>query len=393
MLGDILNTNSQYISQGCASNGLSIYYHTAVGDNPQRLATVFESALKRSDVILITGGLGPTKDDLTKEVVAKVLKAPLKLNWEWYRYIQKLFAKRQIKMPRNNIKQALIPIHGQILHNSNGTACGIYILAHGKHIYLLPGPPKEMVPMFKEQVLPRLLSLDLKSISSKVIKTYGIGESTLVALIDDLITTQSDPTIATLAKDDGIHIRITSSSNHNQISKLADKIEYRIKDYIWGYDQQTLNTLIIKKLIENKLSISMVESCTGGAISSLLTDTPGSSEVFMQSNVLYTEQSKALFLQCPLSEIPKGAIDQKLTNSLASKSKELCSTDIAFAITGAFGPTAPEGIEVGTTYMSITINNKLISLKSKLYGSRESIKQRAVIAALHLLYENLNKEF
>jgi len=393
LLGDIHNTNAQYLSQECASNGLNIYYHTAVGDNPKRLAAVFNTALKRSDIIIITGGLGPTKDDLTKEIISKVLKSPLKLNWVWYKYIQELFATRAIIMPRNNVKQALIPFCGQILHNGNGTACGIYILKHEKHIFLLPGPPKEMVPMFNLQVIPKLLQLNLNKITSKVIKTYGIGESTLVELIDDLISVQSDPTIATLAKNDGIHIRITSALNYHEITKIQSILERRVKKYIWGYDEQTLNMLIIKKLTENNLSISMVESCTGGAISSMLTDIPGSSSVFIQGSVLYTTHAKAMFLKCPLNEIPNEGIDGELTNSLALKAKELSSTDIGFAITGALGPTSPEGVEIGTTYMSIAIKDKIISKKNIYYGSRESIKQKTVIAALHLIHDILNKEF
>ncbi|QNO16495.1 competence/damage-inducible protein A [Alkalicella caledoniensis] len=394
LLGDIVNTNAQFISQKCAFIGLNIYYHTSVGDNSSRLATVLHSSLSRSDVIIITGGLGPTKDDLTKEVVAKVLNKPLKLNWQWYKTINKIFSKRATIMPSNNIKQALIPKGAEILTNKNGTACGIYINSHGKHLFLLPGPPREMFPMFEDKVLPKLFELEenLGRIHSRVIKTYGIGESALVEKIDDIITNQTDPTICTLAKNDGIHVRITTNTDQDKITKTLSTVEMRLKEYVWGYDDDSVNQLIVKTLKDKKLSVSTVESCTGGAIASSLTDVPGSASVYTEGTVLYTEQSKANFLHCSLTEIPQGGIEEQLTIKLAKRAKEVFSTSIAFAITGALGPTAPKGVEVGTIFMAIVLDNKIVSKEFKFYGSRENIKEKAILAALHLIYKNLNEE-
>ncbi|SHJ56353.1 nicotinamide-nucleotide amidase [Anaerobranca californiensis DSM 14826] len=385
LLGDIMNTNGKFISERLAKLGIDLYFQTVVGDNSERLATVFKTALKRSDLIIFTGGLGPTKDDLTKEVVAKTLKIPLILNYQCYQEIKGKFEKRGIVMPRNNIKQGLIPKGAMILPNPNGTAPGIYIQYNKKHIFLLPGPPRELQPMFLNSVENLLINYSDGQIISKIIKTYGIGESQLVRLIDDLLEEQSDPTIAPLAKVDGVHIRVTTKRNLSSLEKMVEIIQQRLKDYIWGYDDDQLGELIVERMINNNLSLSLIESCTGGAITSAITDIPGSSKVLEQSQILYTLKSKSEFLNCNIEDIPNSGIDFYLTEKLAKMSLEKTGTDLALAITGALGPTAPSGVEVGEIYISTVNNYKTITKKFNYYGTRENIKEKCVITALHQL--------
>ncbi len=347
LLGDILNTNTQYLSKQLAQLGVNIYYQISVGDNPKRLQEVVKNSLNRSDILIVTGGLGPTKDDITKETISKVLKLPLALNHSWLKEIRRLFKLRNVKMPSNNIKQALLPKGSKVLPNSNGTACGMYINVNDKHIFLLPGPPREMIPMFLEQVVPIISNLSLRIIISKVIKTYGIGESKLVEIIDDLIENQDDPTIATLAKPDGIHIRVTTNSHKNNIYGIVKVIEERLHGFVWGYDDIELNRKIITSMLDLNLTLSLVESCTGGAITSQLTDVPGSSRAIINGSVLYTPYSKAKFLDTSIDNINSEGIDLKLTEHLALASKSKFDTDLSLAITGALGPTAPKGVEIG----------------------------------------------
>ncbi|SES77560.1 competence/damage-inducible protein A [Anaerobranca gottschalkii] len=385
LLGDIINTNAKFISERLANLGIDLYYQTVVGDNSERLTTILKTALKRSNLIILTGGLGPTKDDLTKEVVAKTLKIPLILNYPCYQEIKRKFEKRGIYMPRNNIKQALIPKGAKILPNPNGTAPGIYLQFNKKHIFLLPGPPKELQPMFLNSVENLLINYSDSQLTSKIIKTYGIGESGLVKLIDDLLENQSDPTIAPLAKVDGVHIRVTTKKNFSDLEKVVKIIQQRLKDHIWGYDDDQLDQLIVETMIDNKLSLSLVESCTGGAIASAITDIPGSSMVLDQSQVLYTLKSKSEFLSCNIADIPNSGIDYYLTEKLAKTILEKTGTDIGLAITGALGPTVPSGVEVGEIYISTVNNYKSITKKFNYYGTRENIKERCVMTALHQL--------
>lgn len=385
LLGDILNTNTKFLSESLAKHGINVFYHTSVGDNGDRIAKVFQMAYKRSELILITGGLGPTKDDLTKEIIAKTLGLPLTLSLKWYHEMKGKFLKRAVKMPRNNIKQALLPKGATIIPNENGTACGIYIQNEGRHIFLLPGPPRELEPMFENWVSRKLKSFSHNELKSTVIKTFNIGESKLVEIIDDLIENQTDPTIAPLAKRDGVHLRVTTRDNLTGLKKTTKEIENRIGQYIWGYDEQELNTFVVEKMIANNLTLSLVESCSGGHIASSITDVSGSSKVLNQSQVLYTSLSKAEFLNCHIEEIPKDGIDYNLTQKLALESLSKCKTDISLAITGALGPTAPEGVEVGEVYISVANKGNVQTTKFNFYGSRESIKERCVITALHQL--------
>lgn len=390
LLGDIINTNAVFVSRELANLGIDVYHQSVVGDNGGRLSSVFKEALKRSEIVVITGGLGPTKDDLTKEVITKSLGMGFSLHLPWLSEIKSFFKVRNIKMPKNNIKQALIPRGSQILVNSNGTACGIHISFNSKEIFLLPGPPRELRPMFS-QVVDILKPLSKSKLQSKVIKTYGIGESKIVELISDLIETQTDPTIAPLAKNDGVHLRLTTKTNLSGLNEISNEILDKIGDFVWGFDEDELNQRIIKTMAKNNFTLSLVESCTGGLIASTLTDVCGSSMVLLESQVLYTEIAKARFLNCHISKIPSGGIDLHLTEKLAINSRKSNSSTISLAITGALGPTSPIGVDIGEVYISVAYEDKVKTTTYNFSGSRENIKDRCVIVALHSIRETLGE--
>lgn len=392
LLGDIVNTNAVFISRQLANLGIDVYHQSVVGDNGHRLTSVFKEALKRADIVVITGGLGPTKDDLTKEIITKTLGIGFSLNIQWVNEIKSMFRNRNFKMPKNNIKQALVPRGSQILPNSNGTACGIHISLIGKEIFMLPGPPRELEPMFS-QVIDILKPFSNSKLQSKVIKTFGIGESKIVELLDELIDNQTDPTIAPLAKKDGVHLRLTTKTNLNGLNKINQEILDKIGDFVWGFDEDELNQKIIKTMAKNSFTLSLVESCTGGLIASTLTDVGGSSKVLVESQVLYTEKAKARFLNSHITEIPLGGIDSDLTEKLAIKSQKINKSTISLAITGALGPTHPEGVDVGEVYISIAYEGKVKNSKFNFSGSRENIKDRCVIVALHSIRKTLGEIF
>ncbi|WP_350345028.1 competence/damage-inducible protein A [Proteinivorax tanatarense] len=394
LLGDILNTNARYLSSVLNKLGCSIYYHTSVGDNQKRLKKLINLALERSELIVLTGGLGPTLDDITREITSEALEIPLEHNPKIAEEINCYFKERGITMPKNNLRQAKVPRDARILHNSNGTAPGLLIETKNNIIVLLPGPPNELKAVVEESLLPLDLFKPMDSIVSTTIKTYGIGESQLVEKIEDLIQTQSNPTIAPLAKEDGVHIRLTYKGNQqyasHYFSKYKKRIDERLGNYIWGYDNQQLNQLIIDRCAQKKLNLSTVESCTSGAVSSLLTDVSGSSKVFWGGNIVYTDNCKKEFLSLN-SDIPNGGVDKDITEQLAGQLYIKSGCDICLAVTGALGPSTPHNnVSVGDVFISTILKGNLKTSKFKFRGSRETIKSRVVYAALFKVLKEIN---
>ncbi|WP_353892020.1 competence/damage-inducible protein A [Proteinivorax hydrogeniformans] len=395
LLGDILNTNAKYLSSKLNEYGFSIYYQTSVGDNADRLKSILSLALNRSDFIFVSGGLGPTQDDITREVTSDLLGLPLELCDELAEEIGSFFEERGIKMPQNNLRQAKVPKGAKILKNSSGTAPGLLIEQNNKNIVLLPGPPHELKAVLEESLLPLKMFSLAKPILSTTVKTYGIGESQLVEEIEDILNNQTNPTIAPLAKDDGVHLRLTYKGDHKKakehFSKYKDLLNERVGSYIWGYDSQELNEIIIDTCIDKKLKISTVESCTAGAIASVLTDVSGSSKVFTGGNVVYTEGAKKEFLQSQ-EDIKNGGVEQNLTDKLAERLYHNTGSDVCIAITGALGPSSPHvDVSVGEIYISTLVMKNLKSHKFKFKGSRETIKKRAVLSALFCILKELKK--
>ena len=279
LLGQITNTNAQFIAELLPEVGISVYRHSVVGDNPKRLAESIQTALSRSDIVITTGGLGPTEDDLTKEVAASVVKRQLVSDEKTVNDIKSYFDKIKRPMTKNNLKQSLMPEGCIIVRNSNGTAPGCIIEDNGKILILLPGPPREMRPMFKESVLPYLASKSSRRLVSKYIRLFGIGESAVEERIIDIIDAQTSPTIAPYAKEGEVTIRVTAECSMDDdpeflLNPVISAITERLGDNVYSTENIEMHQVVAKLLMKHKITLSTAESCSGGLIAEKLTSSP-----------------------------------------------------------------------------------------------------------------------
>lgn len=398
LLGQISNTNAQIISKALQEIGVDVFYHTCVGDNEERIKRVFKIALERSDIIIFTGGLGPTMDDLTKETVASFLNLPLVLDEPSLERIKDYFKKRERPMTQNNYKQALVPEGSVPIINKKGTAPGVLLKYGEKIIIMLPGPPFEMEPMLVESVIPYLAKLSKKTIFSRVLKFYGIGESLLEEKIKDLIVRQSNPTIAPLAKMGEVTLRITAKAQDLETAKkligpVEKEIEKRVGEYLYGYDGEQIEDIVARMLISGKISISIAESCTGGLLAHKLTNVPGISEVFDRGVVSYSNKSKQDLLYVKAETLEKyGAVSEQTAGEMAKGIRVISGTDIGVSITGIAGPGGgtPEK-PVGLVYIGFADSKTLLVEKHLFTGDRMDIKQRSADAALHMIRKMLKR--
>ena len=284
LLGNIVNTNAAYMAEKCAMLGLSMYYQSVVGDNPERLKELLEMAKKRSDIIILCGGLGPTQDDLTKETATKVMGKTLVEDAQARQEIETFLTKRGRKITENNWKQALVPEGSKVLYNPNGTAPGIIMEDENTQMILLPGPPNELIPMFEEQVYPYLNQLQPEIICSKMVKLCGIGESAAETEILDLIEKQDNPTVAPYAKTGEVHLRLTARAESKEkafamIEPLERELYHRFGSKIYTDDESiTLEMAVAQLLAKYHLTVTTAESCTGGLLAGRLINVPGISE-------------------------------------------------------------------------------------------------------------------
>ena len=297
LMGQIVNTNAQYISERLNSIGVNVYFHSVVGDNPKRLENSIKLALERSDLVVITGGLGPTKDDITKEKVAEVFNRKMVLHEESLKRIKDYFIKLGREMTDNNAKQAYFPEDSIIIENNKGTAPGCIIESENKVVIILPGPPREMQPMFDESVVPYLQKNSGYKIVSKYLRIFGIGESTLEEMIMDLVDKQEDVTIATYAKMGEVTVRLTcksklSEEGFNKICPFEEEIIKRLGSYVYSTENENLEKVVARMLLDNNLTIAIAESCTGGLICSKLVSVSGISKAFNRGIVSYSNDSK-----------------------------------------------------------------------------------------------------
>ncbi|HHW02793.1 MAG TPA: competence/damage-inducible protein A [Thermoanaerobacterales bacterium] len=392
LLGQIANTNAQIISRALQEIGIDVYYHTCVGDNEERIKQVFKIALDRSDIIIFTGGLGPTLDDLTKETVSSFLNLPLKLDEPSLERIEDFFKKRGRTMTQNNYKQALIPEGSSAILNKKGTAPGILLKYGEKIIIMLPGPPFEMEPMLVESVIPYLSRLSQKTIFSRVLKFYGIGESLLEEEIKDLLVNQSNPTIAPLAKMGEVTLRITAKAENMEDAKdlirpVEEEIVKRVGQYLYGFDDEKVEEIVARLLLASKKSIAIAESCTGGLMAHKLTNIPGISEVFERGVVSYSNRAKQELLNVKEETLKKyGAVSEQTAREMAQGIRVTANTDIGVSITGIAGPTggSPEK-PVGLVFIGYADSKNVIVEKHLFTGDRTDVKQRSVDAALHMV--------
>ncbi|WP_458413834.1 competence/damage-inducible protein A [Schinkia sp. CFF1] len=401
LLGQIANTNAQFLSKRLAELGINVFHHTVVGDNEGRLKQVIDIARKRADLIVFTGGLGPTKDDLTKETVASILSLDLIEDVNVLNEISSHFQKQNRQMTENNRKQALVIEGSRVLPNDFGTAPGLALTQDDCFYMLFPGPPRELKPMYENYGRFYLLEqLELKEyIESKVLKFFGIGESQLETEVEDLIDAQTNPTIAPLIDDGEATLRLTAKDSsleraHKMLAELESKIQKRVGQYFYGYNDSTLYQELFQLLKKKNLSIASAESLTGGAFAKELTNFAGSSSIFKGSIVCYDTEVKRNVLKVPSDIIEdKGVVSKECAGHMAENVRTLLNTDIGISFTGVAGPDQQEGKEVGTVFIGIAINGEeTIVYPLKLAGNRDAIRTRSVKYGYFHLLKKLNKK-
>ncbi|HNU80950.1 MAG TPA: competence/damage-inducible protein A [Bacillota bacterium] len=396
LLGNIVNTNAQYLSQKLADLGIDVYYHVVVGDNLKRLTETIKTSLERSDIVITSGGLGPTADDITKEGAAQAMGLKLLPDEESIERIKKMFSSTGRIMTENNIKQGYIPEGAVVLENNNGTAPGVLIEKEGKIVIMLPGPPKELYPMFESKVLPYLKSKTDSTIRSKVLRVIGVGESAVEHMLKDIFDSQANPTIAPYAKDGEVHLRITAKTGipeeaDSLIAEMEQKVRAILGDNIYGCNEETLEEAVLKLLQKKNLTISLSESCTGGLVASRLTDIPGASASLISGVVSYSNESKINILKVKEDTIRKyGAVSPQTAEEMAVGAKRLSNTDIGLSITGIAGPDGGSAEKpVGLCYIGIAAVNSVNVHKIMLNGNRNKIRWGSSSRALDLLRREL----
>lgn len=392
LLGDIINTNAAYLSQQFASLGINVFQQLVVGDNESRLFKIINKAYQETEVIIATGGLGPTKDDITKEVFAKYFKLDLVYHKDIEQDLIHYFASNQKNFTKNNLKQAYIPENAIILENNNGTASGIIIEKDKKIAVLLPGPPDEMVPMFQESVIPYFKNKTNQTFYSTTIKICGVGEAKAEEMVADLIAAQSNPTIAPYAKLSEVHFRITAASKSieeakRMIKPLKEKFYQRFGNYIFGEDDDTLDSVAIDLLKHKLLTLSIVESCSGGLLTSALVSHPGISSYLKESIIAYSNQAKIDHHLVSRETLQKyGAVSKETVLELAKNIAITSKSDIGLAITGIAGPSGGSKEKpIGLVYIGLYYKDKLEYIELFLKGNRQKIRERTVKMALNQL--------
>lgn len=390
LLGDIVNTNAQFLSKELASIGIGVYNQEVVGDNEDRLFKAFETALNRSDIVITTGGLGPTGDDLTKETACKYFGMKMELHKESYEELIKIFNKTGKELTENNLKQAYFPKEARVLPNPNGTAPGAILEKNNKIIIILPGPPKEMKPMYINHVRSYLMSKGNGIIKSETIRVLGIGESSAAQKLKDLIDTGINPTIAPYAKEEDVIFRITAKADNEEeavklIKPVKDIIKNRfgIKCYAEGEDVR-IEDVVGDLLVNKKLTISTAESCTGGMIASRLINYPGISEAFLEGAVTYSNEAKMRTLKVKKETLEAhGAVSEETAREMAIGIAERTGSKISVVTTGIAGPGGgTEEKPVGLVYIGLYYKGEVKAYRHVFTGNRQEVRTKASVEAL-----------
>ena len=397
LLGNIANTDAQMISQGLSQLGINVYYHTVVGDNPQRVRQAVDIARGRADILITTGGLGPTCDDLTKVAVAQAFGKELVYHEPSAQRIRERFAQRGTPVTENNFQQAMVPEGCTVLDNDWGTAPGVAFQADGTHVLMLPGPPRECAMMFRHRALPYLQQLADGVIASRTVKTFGIGESAAEALLRDLMNALLNPTLAPYAKPTGTELRITAHApTREEALRLIAPVEEQVKailgDKVIGVDVDSLEEVCFALLKDRGLTVGTAESCTGGLLAKLLTDLPGSSAVLRGGVVSYTTGVKAGLLGVPQDLLDRyGAVSPQVAEAMARGAKAALGCDIALSTTGVAGPDADDrGNPIGLVYLGLAWGDQCQVTEFRAGPvERERVRRQAAQTALDLLRRHL----
>ena len=399
LMGDIINTNAAYLAKELAGLGINLYHQSVVGDNPERLRQSLQLALKRADIVITTGGLGPTYDDLSKETIAACFGRTLVMDEDSLTRIQAHFLRLGREMTDNNKKQAMMPQGCVIFQNENGTAPGCAIEGsgelEGKTAIMLPGPPREMKPMFEQQVKPYLLKDSDTRLVSHTMHFFGIGESMLEDRLRSLMEKSLNPTVAPYAKTGEVQLRVTARVKNGEdpnalLEPVMEQIRQMVGEFLYGVDVGDLQTAAVRLLTEKGLKVAVAESCTGGYLAKRITDVSGSSKVFECGICSYSNRIKHQLLgvsEWTLEEY--GAISEQTAAEMASGVRNLAGADIGISVTGNAGPTADEGKEVGLVYIGVD-SPKLtrvftLNVNRRDQDARETIRYLASSHALSLI--------
>lgn len=395
LLGNITNTNASFLAEQCARAGLSCYYQVTVGDNKERLEEVIKTAIGRSDVVILTGGLGPTEDDLTKEAAANVLGLPLVEDAHTREHIEAYFkSSSHKKITENNWRQAMVPKGSRVVDNQNGTAPGLILTAeNNKKMILLPGPPGELIPMVNTDIYPYLDSLVPDIIYSVTVKVSGIGESYVETAIKDLIDSQDNPTIAPYAKTGEVHLRLTARAENKKEAKklikpLLKELDDRFGTAIYTTDvERTLEECVVRLLKKKELTLATAESCTAGLLASRIVNVSGASEVFTEGLITYSNKAKRKLLGVKKETLKThGAVSEQCAKEMAKGAARLAKADVAVSVTGIAGPEGgTEEKPVGLVYIGCFYKGKVVVEKYNFKGGRQKNRDYSVAKALDLL--------
>jgi nicotinamide-nucleotide amidase len=396
LLGQIVDTNANFLAQQLPALGVDLYYVSQIGDNLQRLSAAFKQALNRSDVIITSGGLGPTEDDLTREAIADVLNERLEVQPHLEAELRGFFQRRGRTMPERNVKQATLIPSANYLLNPVGTAPGWWVEHDGKIIASMPGVPHEMHKMWEEQVQPRLARLISGGvIVSRTLKLVGIGESHAEEAVGDL-TRSINPTLATYAKSDGIQLRLTAKAATQQdADQLLDEFEPRVRsrvdEWVYGTESDSFPAVVGAMLRERNLKLAVAESATGGELASLITEAPGASDYFTAGYVVYSAEAKRALGVSENILKEHGTISQETTCALAAAARSAAGADVAVATTGNAGPNASENKPVGMLHTVVDIQGRQVGQDTQYSTTRTEYKRRGALEALYLLWRELKR--
>lgn len=398
LLGNIVNTNAAYLAEQCAMLGLSCYHQSVVGDNEQRMEETIRRAVSRSDIVILSGGLGPTKDDLTKEVTAQVFDMELLEDPHTRARIQEYFDQNyRGQITENNWKQAQVPEGSMVIDNYNGTAPGLILQKDGKTAILLPGPPNELKPMFERDIRPFLNRLEPEGIYSKMVKICGFGESKVESMITDIMESQTNPTIAPYAKTGEVHLRITAKAINEEtademMEPMMEELYRRFGSQIFTTEEAvTLEETVVELLKEKGKTVTTAESCTGGLVAGRLLNVPGASSVYMEGYITYSNEAKEKLLDVSHSTLEQcGAVSKETACEMAEGAAKAAGADLAISVTGIAGPDGgTKEKPVGLVYVGCYADGEARAYEFHFTGNRAKNRESTVAKALTILREAL----
>ncbi|WP_417201997.1 competence/damage-inducible protein A [Acetoanaerobium sticklandii] len=396
LMGEILNSNSRDIARELYNLGIDVYHQSVVGDNLNRVSKELETAFERADLVITTGGLGPTRDDLTKEAAVHFLKREMILDEESIKHLEDFFGSRGLPLNEGNKRQAYFPEGAKIIPNENGTAPACIIEFDEKVLVILPGPPREVIPLMEKYIIPYLEKRTGKVFISDIINISGIGEGHMEEKIMDIIEAQENPTVAPYAKEHGLTLRVTASASTEQEARLllepvVKKICDRLGMDVYAIGDTTLEAVVASLLIEQNLSISVAESCSGGLLAGRLINYPGISKVFKEGFITYSNESKINTLGVDSKILSKyGAVSEEVAKQMAKGAADRAKSDVALSITGIAGPDGgTDEKPVGLVYIGLYLLGEVKVMKMDSWGSRDNVRRRAVSQALDMLRREL----